>query len=69
MAYFLEHEFQKKKSQGQNSIQHFEFSVLAVEQKGPGGQRPTGVKKKCGKLQNVVSSSDLMIFSPEMHMH
>ena len=25
------------------------------------------VLKKCGKIQNVVSSSDFEIFSPEMH--
>ena len=70
----LEHEFEEKKSQSQNSIQQFEFSRTffstgnrAIAARRAEWQVYQSVQKKCGKIQNVVSSSDFEIFSPEIH--
>ena len=65
--------FKRKKSQSQNSIQHFEFSRIFLALVGlpfsPLGRYclTASALKKCGKIQNVVSSFDFEIFSPEMH--
>ena len=72
----LEHAFQEKKSQSQNSIQHFEFSrpFFSTGSRAIAAQRAEWqayyglpVLRKCGKIQNVVSSTVFEIFSPEMH--
>ena len=69
----LQHVIQVKKSQSQNSIQHFEFSrtFFSTGNRAMVGRRAKWQAyqclKKCGKIQNVVSSSDFEIFSSEMY--
>ena len=72
-GFFLEHAFQEEKYQSQNSKQHFESfrSFLGTGRPAilPAGQLLFYCQcwKKCGKIQNVVSSFDFEIFSPEIH--
>ena len=62
-----------EKSQSQNSIQLFEFPRTFFSTGRP-AILPAGPLlldchcwKKCGKIQNVISSSDFEIFSPQIH--
>ena len=63
----------EKKSQSQNSMQHFEFYRTFLTLLGlpfcPTGRycSTASAEKKCGKIQNDVWSSDFQIFSPKMH--
>ena len=64
----IEHAFQEKKFYSQNSIQHFEFSRTFLSTGKPAilPARPLLLdcrcRKKCGKIQNLVSSSDFESF-------